>query len=148
MLDDFTFSAAGSSADLSIVGYDVYRDGVKITAEPTGETEYVDTEATDGPHTYVVVTVYTTGTSAPSNSETVAFSGIGDVLAGGISITAARGTITVAGADGKHVAIAAADGKLIHSGVAAGKLTVSVAPGVYVVKADNTIAKVAVEVTI
>ena len=79
MLDDFTFTAAGANAELSLVGYDVYRDGVKITAEPTGETEFVDGEATAGSHTYVVVTVYDKGVSAPSNAVTVVATGISEI---------------------------------------------------------------------
>ena len=79
MLDDFTFTAAGAAAELSLVGYDVYRDGVKINGEPTGETEFVDGEATIGNHTYVVVTVYDKGISAPSNAVTVVATGISEI---------------------------------------------------------------------
>ena len=146
MLDDFTFAAAGGpSAELGIIGYDVYRDGVKITAEPVGETEFVDTNATDGTHSYVVVTVYTTGSSAPSNAVNVTFSGINDAMASGVSISTARGTITVAGAEGQHLTIAATDGKLIFSAVAGARETVAVATGVYIVKAGEKTVKVAVK---
>lgn len=79
MLDDFTFAPAGASAELSIAGYDVYRDGVKITTEPTGETEFTDTDATDGDHTYVVVAVYDKGISKGSNAVTVSTTGIADI---------------------------------------------------------------------
>lgn len=79
MLDDFTFAAAGASAELSIAGYDVYRDGVKITTEPTGETEFTDADATDGDHTYVVVAVYDKGISKGSNAVTVSTTGIADI---------------------------------------------------------------------
>lgn len=146
MLDDFTFEVEGNSADLSIVGYDVYRDGVKITAEPTAETEYTDTDVPAGEHTYVVVTVYTNGTSAPSNKVELTTTGLTDVLGGeAISVRAGKGTITVTGAEGKLVTIVAADGKLIHNGAAASTVNVNVAAGIYVVKADKTIVKVAVK---
>lgn len=79
MLDDFTFAPAGASAELSIAGYDVYRDGVKITTEPTGETEFTDADATDGIHTYVVVAVYDKGISKGSNAVTVSTTGIADI---------------------------------------------------------------------
>lgn len=79
MLDDFTFAPAGASAELSIAGYDVYRDGVKITTEPTGETEFTDADATDGDHTYVVVAVYDKGISKGSNAVTVSTTGIADI---------------------------------------------------------------------
>lgn len=79
MLDDFTFAPAGASAELSIAGYDVYRDGVKITTEPTGETEFTDADATDGDHTYVVVAVYDKGISKGSNAVIVSTTGIADI---------------------------------------------------------------------
>ena len=146
MMDDFTFIAAGNTtADLSIVGYDVYRDGVKITAEPTGETEYTDVTATDGDHTYVVVTVYTTGISAPSNSVLVAYTGIEDAMSEGIVITAGKGIITVSGAEGKMLTVAATDGKLLYSGMAGTTTNVPASAGVYVVKAGEKIVKVAVK---
>lgn len=144
-LDDISFVPAGVSAELTLVGYDVYRDGVKITAEPTGETEFVDTEATDGDHSYVVITVYDRGVSAPSNAVTVAATGINDALAAGISISAGKGSITVAGAEGQTLSVAAVDGKVVYTATAAARTTVNVAAGVYVVKAGNKIVKVAVK---
>ncbi len=146
LLDDFTFTAAGATSDeLSIVGYDVYRDGRKINDEPVEECEYTDTEAADGEHSYVVVTVYTIGISAPSNVATVEYDGIADATAAGISITAGKGTITVAGAEGKQLTVAAADGKLYFNGAAAARQTVAAPSGIYVVKAGTKIAKVAVK---
>ena len=144
-LDDFSFTPAGLTADLTLVGYDIYRDGVKINDEPVGETEYVDADATEGNHSYVVVTVYDRGISAPSNAVTVAATGISDATAAGISVSAGKGTITVAGAEGRHLSVAAVDGKVLYSATAAARTTVNVATGVYVVKAGNTIVKVAVK---
>lgn len=43
MVDDVTFiPASGAAADLSIVGYDIYRNGEKVNAEPVAECEYTD----------------------------------------------------------------------------------------------------------
>ncbi len=144
MMDDFTYEP-GVAAELSIVGYDVYRDGEKITAEPVGECEYADADATAGEHTYVVVTVYTNGNSAPSNAVTVAASGIADAVAAGISIEAGKGIITVTGAEGKLLTVAAADGKLYFNAPAAARQTVAAPAGIYVVKAGTRVAKVAVK---
>ncbi|MDE6270892.1 MAG: choice-of-anchor J domain-containing protein [Muribaculaceae bacterium] len=76
MLDDFTFATA---ADLSLVGYDVYRDGNKLTNSPVSDTQYLDSEATDGAHSYAVYTVYDEGTSASSNNATVYIAGVYDL---------------------------------------------------------------------
>ncbi|MDE6487611.1 MAG: choice-of-anchor J domain-containing protein [Muribaculaceae bacterium] len=145
-LDDFSFVPYGHTSELAVVGYDIYRDGVKINDEPVGETEYVDTEAAAGEHSYVVITVYDRGNSAPSNAvSVVAATGISDATAAGISVSAGKGTITVSGAEGLHLSVAAVDGKVLYSATAAARTTVNVATGVYVVKAGNMIVKVAVK---
>lgn len=141
MIDDVTFQPAGS-VQLTLEGYEVYRDGVKITDTLVEETEYVDTDAVVSDHEYVVVAVFTAGKSAPSNVASLSFSELEEVL-GGVSITTAPGTITVAGAEGLEVSVVAVDGKLLYN--AEGNATVNVLPGVYVVKAGEKVAKVLVK---
>lgn len=66
MLDDVTFiPAEGEAANLSIVGYNVYRDGVLVNGEPLAECEFTDGAQAGEDHEYAVVTVYDKGTSAP-----------------------------------------------------------------------------------
>lgn len=146
MMDDFTFAAAeDSSAELSIVGYDIYRDGVKINEEPVAETEYVD--ATAEPNTdyaYQVVVVYDRGLSAPSNVANVLTTGINEVL-GAVKVATVKGAVEVTGAAGLNLSVVAADGKVVFNGVAADKETVNVPAGVYVVRVGNKTAKVAVK---
>ncbi|MCM1441065.1 MAG: choice-of-anchor J domain-containing protein, partial [Roseburia sp.] len=143
MVDDVTYERASQTASLSIVGYDVYRDGLKLNAEPTGETEYLDTTASDGAHTYVVVTVYNKGISAPSNSVEVTYSGLENITAG-ISIKAVDGNIIVAGAEGQPIAVSAVNGATVYAGTAAATTTVPVSTGVYLVKVGSTVAKIIV----
>lgn len=146
MLDDFSFAAAGgSSADLSIVGYDIYRDGVKINEEPVVETEYLDANVESGIYTYVVLAVYETGVSAPSNKVSVDVStGISNVK-GGVKVASGKGTLTVSGAMGDKLTVIAADGKVVFSGVASDKEVVNLPAGVYVVRAGNKTVKAAVK---
>ena len=93
----------------------------------------------------MVVTVYTTGSSAPSNAAVIEYDGIADATAAGIAITAGKGTITVTGAEGKLLTVAAADGKLYFNGAAAARQTIAAPAGIYVVKAGTKTAKVAVK---
>lgn len=81
MVDDVTYETNGGvPTDLSLVGYNIYRDGVKLNAEPVGETRYTDATATDGEHSYVVTVVYDKGESAASNIVTLSvLSGINSV---------------------------------------------------------------------
>lgn len=142
MVDDVTFIPASATADLSIVGYDIYRNGEKITAAPVGELEYIDATAPEGNNTYVVVVVYDKGISAPSNEATVTFSGL-DALTAGVSVTTAARTIVVAGAEDLMVEVYAVDGTQIYA--ATGDAKISVIPGVYVVNVDGKVVKLIVK---
>lgn len=142
MLDDFRFAPADASARLSLVGYDVYRDGVRINSEPVASTEYLDRGVSDGKHAYQVVAVYTTGLSAPSDELVLDNSGIDGLQAGSVMIIPADGMIMVRGADGMKVEIAATDGKLVYCAMATDELRVPVSPGVYVAKVGDKTVKV------
>lgn len=141
LIDDVTFIPAGAAADLSIIGYNIFRNGEKINTVPVAECSYADAQGAKGDK-YVVTVVYTTGISAASNEATAAESGL-DAITAGISITTAQGAIIIAGAEGVDVTVVAADGKVLHS--AQGDARVAVLPGVYVVKAGHKIAKVLVK---
>lgn len=68
-----------------------------------------------------------------------------DLNGGGITFATAAGTITITGAAGCAYTVHTPDGKLVAAGTAAtGTHQVAVAPGLYVVKAAKTVAKVAV----
>lgn len=141
MLDDITFEG-DEKAQLTIQGYNVWRDGVCITESPVGDLEYIDATATDGEHTYVVTAVYANGQSGASNEATIAVSAL-DELSAGVVISAGKGLITVKGAEGLAVSVVAVDGKVLYS--AEGDASVAVLPGVYVVKAGRKVAKVIVK---
>lgn len=143
-LDDVTYVPANSETmDLSIVGYNIYRNGVKINDAPVAETNYVDFDGTISDF-YCVTVVYTVGESAPSLTVGVgSTSGIDDIVSATAVKVAAR-TIVVTNAQGT-VAVYAADGKAVYNEAAAKTNTVTVAPGVYVVKAGETVTKVIVK---
>lgn len=50
-----------------VVGYNVYRNGVKINSTPIGETAYWDTNLTVGTYSYSVTAVYPEGESTASS---------------------------------------------------------------------------------
>lgn len=143
MIDDVTYEAGSTTSNLSIVGYDVYRDGLKLTEQPTGECEFVDANATEGEHTYQVVVVYNRGISAPSNSVTVEVSGLANIEAG-VRVSTADGCIIVAGAEGRNLVVNAINGTTVYAGTADATTRVAVAGGVYLVKVDSAVTKVIV----
>lgn len=141
MVDDVTFIPAGGvSADLSIVGYDIYRNGEKVNAEPVAECEYTDAAGKAG-DVYQVTVIYNKGVSAGSN-EAAATSAL-DELTAGVKVATAQSTIIVTGAEGLDVTVVAVDGKVLYA--AKGDATVAVETGVYVVKAGDKIVKVLVK---
>lgn len=144
MVDDVTYVPAnGTALELSIVGYNIYRNGVKINDAPVEETNFVDAEGTTSDK-YCVTVVYTIGESAPSILVGVGTTtGVNDMVAGSAVKVEAR-TIVVTGAEGT-VAVYAADGKAIYSEAAAKTNTIAVTPGVYVVKAGEKVTKVIVK---
>lgn len=144
MLDDFRFMEEGATATPSLIGYDVYRNGSRVTDTPTAETEYLDTLPQGDSAEYAVVAVYTSGASAPSDKVTVTLSGIDGTAGRVIGIAGGRGAVTVSGAEGLTVEVVAVDGRVVFNGTAAAESTVPVAPGVYVVRVADTTAKIAV----
>lgn len=148
MVDDVTYIPAGASGDAEIVGYNVYRDGVKINDATVAETEYVDANVEAGKtYTYVVTTVYTKGESAASNVATVTLQNVGldAINAAGVQINVVARNIVITGANGLDAAVYTVDGRTLYSGVAEAKTVVAARQGVYVVKAGKTVKKVIVK---
>lgn len=141
-LDDIKYIPAGAPTSLQHVGYNVYRDGVKLNAEPLTEATFTDTEATEGDHTYHVTALYNQGESEVSNGLTLTTSGVASVAAGAVKVGVEGSFITVSGAEGKHVAIFAADGKLLVG--TTGNTRQAVSAGIYLVTVEKNTWKVVV----
>ena len=144
-VDDVTFYPDAGRTPVELLGYDIYRDGVKLNSEPVTATSYTDSGTSpDAPYRYNAVALYDKGFSRLSNAASLIGSGISEATASGITVTGGTGMVTVRGADTLAVSIYAADGKTIFHGEAPQTLTVAVPRGIYIVKAGNLIAKVAV----
>lgn len=146
LVDDVTYEVTDVPADLSIAGYNVYRDGVKLNAEPVEETTYTDADAAAGEHAYVVTVVYTQGESKASNVATVSVgTGIENMAAKASKVSVSRQTITVANAEGQEVSIYTADGKTVYKAAGQALTSIRVESGVYVVKVGKTTMKAVVK---
>ncbi len=128
-----------------LMGYNVYEDGVRrVNTEVIApeQTSFVVTDATDPNAQYFITAVYASGESLPTEPTGAIVSGITDLDAnnGGVSVKATAEGIVVEGAD--QAAVFDLQGRIVayaHSGSA-----VSLAPGVYVVKAGRLAYKVVV----
>ncbi len=148
-VDDVKFRAKnGPLESVDLTGYNVYRDRVKLTAEPVAVTAYTD-EATDGKstYTYAVTAVYPAGESHISNEVVVDMSqsGLDPVEVGGFAIRANDGAVEILGAEGKNVAVAALDGTTVYSGIGAAVTRVPVTPCLYLVTVADTTVKLLVK---
>ncbi len=148
MVDDVTYTpAAAFTGEISLKGYDVYRDGVKLNDAPVENTAYADSNVVKGTeYKYVVVALFDEGTGRVSNTASIVYGQSGlDELGAAKSIATARNTIIVRGFAGEKVIVSSADGKVIANGEASEISSISVPAGVYVVKAGNKSVKVVVK---
>lgn len=140
-IDDVEFTKLdGFSGQL--LGYNVYRDGVKLNDAPVAETSFLDTEADNAAHTYHVTAVYDKGESELSEPVAIDQSGVDAILAAGLKVAVEGRDIVVAGAADKLVTINSVDGKTVHA--ASGDARVAVVPAVYIVTVDRKAVKVVV----
>ena len=141
LIDDISYTRGTPS--YTVIGYNIYRDGVKINDAIVTENTYVDnlSEAAEvNKYGYNVTAIYAEGESGLSNTYKGIASGIDDIQADGISIKTGKGIIMVDGAS--NVTVYGIDGK-IH-GTGHENALISVEPRFYVVKADSKVATVSV----
>lgn len=142
LLDHFRYVAENAPCTLSLLGYNLYRDGAKLNDAPVITAEYADNDVADGDHTYHVSAVYNRGESEVSNPVTLRVSGLEAVDTDNIAVIGRRGAISVSGAAGQPVTVAAVDGRLVYTGT--GDTLIPAAPGVYLVTVATSTWKVTV----
>lgn len=142
-VDDITYTPA--VPNLTLTGFNVYVDGVKVNDELVSDYTFTYTPATAGAHEYAVSAVYDLGESPACEPVTVTCSGIEDIFAAGVAVYTQAGEIVVANAAGQNVAVYAIDGKTIYNAAVAAQANIPVATGVYIVKVGQYATKVAVK---
>lgn len=74
-IDDVTYIPEVIEPGLKLVGYNVYRNGEKLNAEPVSANEYTDSTAPKGEHIYTISAVYNNGESMTCESVTASSDG-------------------------------------------------------------------------
>ena len=143
-IDDASFKVAGNGSDLALMGYNVYRNGVKINDGLVEDNAFTDRAAEDGDNAYVVTAVYDKGESAASNEVSLQISSLERLEAAGISVKVVAGEIVVEGAEGKDLAVADASGRMYFSAMGSAKTVVAVPAGIYLVTVAQETIKVVV----
>lgn len=148
LVDDMTLTPAFNTVDLEIDGYNLYRDGVLVNETLLADTEYEDTNVTDGQtYTYQVTVVYRDkGESCPTAPVSVFYSGVGmDGIGNGqIEISTGDGNIYVNNACGLMVDVISIDGVNIYSSEGNIRTVINVGQGIYIVKVGDIVRKVTV----
>ena len=75
-VDDISFRAAKDRGTLSLLGYNIYRDGEKLNTTPVTTASFTDLASVIGNHIYQVTAVYTIGESASTSCEVNIATGI------------------------------------------------------------------------
>lgn len=145
LVDDIRFYASSAyTGELSLVGYNVYRDDTRLTAEPVMEQQYTDA-IDEAMHKYAVTVVYDKGESAYSNIWTAHDSGLDGIAADGVKVSATTGAVIVEGAAGRTVRIAATDGRTVSSFIGTDRDEVPLTAGIYMVTVGRRTHKVIVK---
>ena len=142
-VDDVTFTAkGGATTQANLTGYNIYRNGIRLNNEPVTEPVFTDTDI-DGKsvYNYTVTGVYAEGESNLSNNAEVDTNSSGIEAAGSatVRIAGSHGAAIVTGAEGLSVEIFAADGRMVAVAEGSARTAISLAQGIYIVKAGTKI---------
>lgn len=138
MIDDVTYIPAGASR-LDLTGYNVYRDGKKITETPVAAPTFTDVKPQGQPG-YVVTAVYSAGESHASNVVYPFGCSVEELLSAPL-VRGLKGFIEVTGGE-ETVTVSDMQGRVIYSGKPG---RIPAAAGAYVVTSGSRTAKVLVK---
>lgn len=140
MVDNITYSPVTGS--LELLGYDVFRNGIKLNDAPLTDTEFTDTDVPAGDNVYTVATVYDRGSSNACPGITVAKSGVEAVKAV-CRIATAPGRLTVIADNTVNITVWRIDGTPAVRTVVNGESSFELPRGMYIVDMGTERVKVA-----
>lgn len=147
-LDKVTYTPVESGKDVTLKGYNIYRDGELINDKPVEEATYADTEMEEGIHTYRVSAVYDKGESlacAPVEVE-AKHASLAETFSGDIEIKGLKGECRVTADEALSVGVYSLDGiKVAAAESGDGQVSIALPSGLYVVIANGIAEKVAVK---
>lgn len=143
-VDDVTYDRGGGG--IRLLGYNVYRDGVKLNSDLVKETSFDDKTVEVGNHEWNVTVVYDVAESNLSNTAKLDYTDVETLVVENVTVTVEQRTIVVRGAEGENVTVYTPDGKVIYNAETAVETSVKVEmTGVYLVKVADNVVKVIVK---
>lgn len=137
LVDDVTFVPADLEP-LELIGFNVYRDGVKLNDKPLTDTMFTDSEDVPGA-AYVVTAVYNAGESAASQIMYPRGNSVESIQ--GVTVKGLTGAIEVSGAT-DAVSVIDMQGRVLYSG---GCGLIPAERGAYIVRIGRRSVKVLVK---
>ena len=148
LLDDVTYSPAGATKpQANILGYYIYRDGIRINQQPIDALTYIDNDVEEGTeYTYHVSAAWNLGESPVSNPVKVtAAAALATVAVPVFNVSVIDRTIHIEGTHGTHATVFTPSGMTAGSALLTPAADITVAPGIYIVRVGNRAVKVAVK---
>lgn len=148
MVDDLSFVPLNATAqEFDLMGYNVYRDGVKINEAPVTDNTFTDSSMPAGVHSYAVTTLYAAGESSPSPVFTSGESGLNSIAKpANFSAIGHEGCLELFVPEGSiKLGVYAVDGRRALSADVSGSMTFSLPAGVYIVRSATSTVKVLVK---
>jgi hypothetical protein len=145
-IDDITYNAyTGAQDAYTVLGYNVYKNGVKVTKNPVSSNSFIDNSFAPN-DSYNVTVVYDEGESAFSNTATIG-NGTGVWQSqSSVDVYAENRYIFVRSAVGKDISVYSVEGIVEHRSIGTSFLTkILVSPGVHIVKINNKVTKLLVQ---
>lgn len=146
LLDDVSYTPLyGSSTDLELKGFNVYRDNALI-ASNISDTTYIDKESGTDSHVYRVSTIWNIGESMLSN-EYVSSTGVGlnNLDTQSVKVFAGNKSIVILNGNAKIGNIYTTEGGTVFSAPLDNRVSISVPAGIYLVRVDSKVYKVYVK---
>lgn len=140
MIDNFRFEVRKDLTGVSVVGYNIYRDNVRLNNAPVSADSFDDKGVLGDDHIYRASVVYSTGESRKGNEATITdASGVGAIEGPECGLTVLNDGIAVTCSADCRYTVVNTEGIVVANGLAtAGTTKVNLASGIYVVRlADN-----------
>lgn len=148
-IDDITYTPDNSSVTYDLIGYNIYRDGEKLNANPYTKDIYEDGDITPKQtYTYKVTAVYDKGESAYSNPVIVAAIDPINIQQNPVNtlVTVIDNIIQINGATGNTVSIFDISGKkILEKLIREENCAINLPQGFYLIKIDKYINKVVIK---
>lgn len=141
LIDEISYESTEPMA-VSLLGFNIYRDGEKINNELVEEGTYIDLSAPAGNHFYNVTAVYDKGESAFSNTVSTT-TAIDEVTSQGIVVYGYHSTIHVKGGKGQRLRISNVQGQCFAQEIIkSNEFSKALHPGIYMVSVGDKTIKV------